>query len=77
MLQQELLIAVLTVLNESQINYMVTGSIVSSIQGEPRLTHDIDILLTITKHEVPKLIKAFPPPRFYLDQDAANSASTC
>lgn len=75
MSQQELLISVLKALNKAHIRYMVTGSIVSSIQGEPRLTHDIDIVITITKDEVPELlIEAFPPPRYYLDQDAANDA---
>jgi hypothetical protein len=74
MLQQELLISVLKALNKSHISYMVTGSIVSSIQGEPRLTHDIDIVITITKDKVSELIESFPPPRYYLDQEAANDA---
>jgi hypothetical protein len=45
---------------------MATGSIVSSIQGEPRATHDIDILINIQPLTVSVLIKAFPPPEFYI-----------
>ena len=44
MLQPKLLVKVLALLNENQIDYMITGSFVSSIQGEPRATHDADLL---------------------------------
>jgi hypothetical protein len=74
MLQQELLKHVVIVLEQSGIEYMVTGSVVSSIQGEPRLTHDIDIVVAINRDAVGQLIEAFPPPRYYLDKDAAGEA---
>ena len=48
MLQPKLLKTVLSFLDENHIDYMVTGSLVSSIQGEPRATHDVDILVNIT-----------------------------
>lgn len=41
MSQQELLKIVVKALENANIQYMITGSIVSSLQGEPRLTHDI------------------------------------
>ncbi len=41
MSQQELLKRVITALKNTSIQYMLTGSLVSSLQGEPRLTHDI------------------------------------
>ncbi len=44
MSQQKLLKKVLSVLNQAGIQYMLTGSIVSSLQGEPRSTHDIDVV---------------------------------
>ncbi len=74
MLQPKLLIKVLTLLNESQIDYMVTGSIVSSIQGEPRATHDVDILVNITTAAIPALIKAFTPPDYYISESAIEEA---
>lgn len=68
--QQELLKKVVQVLKEAGIAYMVTGSTVSSLQGEPRLTHDIDLVVNIEKPAVKKLIKAFHPPRFYLNEES-------
>ncbi len=44
MSQQELLINAVRALENAHIDYMLTGSVVSSLQGEPRSTHDIDKL---------------------------------
>lgn len=45
MLQPELLIRkVVQILESAGIEYMMTGSIVSSLQGEPWSTHDIDLV---------------------------------
>ncbi len=74
MLQPKLLVKVLTLLNENQIDYMITGSLVSSIQGEPRATHDVDILVNITEAAIPALIKAFMPPDYYISQFAIEEA---
>ncbi|GAB6274284.1 MAG: hypothetical protein STSR0004_11470 [Peptococcaceae bacterium] len=49
---------------------MITGSIVSSLQGEPRSTYDIDMVIAIQKSEAKKLVEAFPPPDFYIDEDS-------
>ncbi|MEO8961379.1 MAG: hypothetical protein ABI325_05835 [Ginsengibacter sp.] len=67
MLQPKLLSHLLFVLHSNRIDYMVTGSIVSSLQGEPRATHDVDIVVNIMVSSIPELIKAFPPPQYYLD----------
>ena len=45
MSQQELLKRVVQILTGSGIDYMVTGSVASSLQGEPRSTHDIDLVI--------------------------------
>ncbi len=74
MSQQELLNRVLQVLGENKIQYMITGSVVSSLQGEPRSTHDIDMVVTIQKSAARKLAEAFPPPDFYLDEDSIFNA---
>jgi hypothetical protein len=34
-------------LTAAGIEYMLTGSLVSSLQGVPRLTHDIDIVVNL------------------------------
>ena len=69
MSQQELLKKVIQTLDQSGIQYMITGSVVSSLQGEPRSTHDIDMVIAIQKSKALKLVEAFPPPDFYLDED--------
>lgn len=74
MSQQELLKRVVQVLETAGIEYMLTGSVVSSLQGEPRSTHDIDIITTIKEASVAKLAVAFPPPDFYLDEEAIREA---
>jgi len=74
MLQPKLLIKILSLLNENQIDYMITGSLVSSIQGEPRATHDVDILVNITHAAIPALIKAFRPPDYYISESAIEEA---
>ena len=68
MSQQELLKKVIYSLENAEIEYMVTGSIVSSLQGEPRLTHDIDIVVSIQEKDIKKFIKHFPSPQYYLDE---------
>jgi len=70
MSQQELLKKVIQVLDQAGIQYMLTGSVVSSLQGEPRSTHDIDMVIAIQKSVAKKLVEAFPPPDFYLDEDS-------
>lgn len=72
--QQKLLETVLAFLDKNHIDYMVTGSIASSLQGEPRSTHDADIVLKIEQAAIPLLIKEFQPPEFYLSEDAINDA---
>jgi hypothetical protein len=69
MSQQELLKKVIQVLNQAGIQYMITGSVVSSLQGEPRSTHDIDMVIAIEKSVAKRLIEAFPAPDFYLDEN--------
>lgn len=68
MSQPELLIKVVTVLEKAGIDYMMTGSIVSSLQGEPRSTHDIDMVVLLEKPMINELLNAFPPPNYYLDE---------
>ncbi|MBI3365158.1 MAG: hypothetical protein HY033_09650 [Ignavibacteriae bacterium] len=65
---------VVQVLVENDIQYMITGSMVSSMQGEPRSTHDIDIVVAISKSAARQLAEAFPPPRFHLDEASIVSA---
>lgn len=70
MSQSELLSHTVRGLEAAGIHYMLTGSIVSSAQGEPRATHDIDVVVHLRKPDIPALIQLFPEPRYYLSMDA-------
>lgn len=74
MLQQKLLEKVIAFLNNNYIGYMVTGSIVSSIQGEPRNTHDIDIVVELKKENVISILDEFTVPRYYISKDSIEEA---
>lgn len=52
-------------LNKTNIKYMVTGAVASIVYGEPRLTHDIDLVVELHIDEVERLIQAFPGDEFY------------
>lgn len=74
MLQPKSLIHLIEVMDSMGIDYMVTGSVVSSLQGEPRSTHDIDIVINIKASSIPALEQAFPAPKYYLDSESIKAA---
>ncbi len=47
------------------LRYMVTGAVASIIYGEPRLTHDVDLVVEITEEDAKNIIEAFPSDQFY------------
>ena len=53
-------------LNNQKLNYMITGSVASIVYGEPRLTHDIDIILDLSISEIANFVAAFPAREFYV-----------
>jgi hypothetical protein len=58
------------VLDQLGIPYMLTGSLVSSMQGSPRSTHDIDLVVDLPADRINEVYTAFPAPDFYLSQEA-------
>lgn len=52
-------------LNKGKLSYMVTGSAASIIYGEPRMTHDIDLVLELQVENVQNFINLFPSEEFY------------
>lgn len=74
MSQPELLKTVAQTLDTLGIDYMITGSVASSLQGEPRLSHNIDIVIAVEHKDAARLIKCFPPPQYYLDEEDMLSA---
>jgi hypothetical protein len=52
-------------LNQANIKYMVTGSVASILYGEPRMTHDIDLVIKLSGKDVVGLSSVFPGDCFY------------
>jgi hypothetical protein len=74
MSQLELLKRVVTLLGELGVDHMLTGSLASSIQGAPRLTHDIDLVVALSPEAADRLFHAFDSPEFYLSKQAIDEA---
>jgi hypothetical protein len=70
MSQQELLKKVIQSLEGAGIDYMVSGSLVSSLQGEPRSTHDIAVVAVVQPSTAKALVRAFPSPDYYLTEES-------
>lgn len=45
--------------------YMVTGSTAGILYGEPRMTHDVDIVVALGAKDVDAFVAAFPLEEFY------------
>src|ERR1041385_1661518 len=53
-------------LNELGLTYMVTGSVAGVLYGEPRVTHDVDIVVVLKPGlDVARVTQAFPIEDFY------------
>ncbi|MBF0367164.1 MAG: hypothetical protein HQK50_16430 [Oligoflexia bacterium] len=61
----EIFIGVIEKLNKQEILYMVVGSVASTIYGEPRLTHDMDIVIDIAYDDCEKLFNTFNIEDYY------------
>ena len=51
--------------NQLGVAYMVTGAVAATIYGEPRLTHDIDLVIDLRLEDIEKFVDAFPLEEFY------------
>lgn len=56
------------------IPYMISGSLVSSLQGEPRATHDIDLVIDLTTEHRPALLTALRDLGGYVSDEAVQTA---
>lgn len=52
-------------LEVSGLDYLITGSVACAVYGEPRMTHDIDIVLALSPRDAVLIEAAFPLDRFY------------
>ena len=57
--------SVLQKLESENVPYMVVGSVAAMVYGEPRMTHDMDLVLDILPEDASKLEEMFPLDEFY------------
>ena len=74
MSEQSLLKRVVEALGDAGVGYLLSGSLASSLQGEPRATHDIDLVVDIRPADVGRLVEALAGPSIYLDEHAVAEA---
>jgi hypothetical protein len=74
MSQQALLARVTGALEGAGIPFMVSGSLASSLQGEPRSTHDIDLVIDVAAADAARLLGALSAPDLYVDPIALTDA---
>ncbi|HFD39342.1 MAG TPA: hypothetical protein ENJ31_05780 [Anaerolineae bacterium] len=67
------LLALKQALEQVGIDYLVVGSLASSVHGLPRATRDADLIVAITPQQVEKLAATLRP-TFYVSEEAALEA---
>ncbi len=53
-------------LYELEIRYIISGSVAAILYGEPRLTHDVDLIIYLRHEEIARLVEMFPEPDYYM-----------
>lgn len=72
--QKETFIEIIKILKNLKINYMIVGGFAVSFWGEPRSTHDLDIVIEIKSNNKENLIKIFRKNNYYIDETAIDEA---
>jgi hypothetical protein len=57
--------SILKEIEKNGIDYMVVGSMASTVYGEPRMTHDLDVVIQVSVRDVQKLEDLFRREKFY------------
>jgi hypothetical protein len=52
-------------LERAGFDYVITGSVAAIVYGEPRLTHDLDVVIDLREASIPKLVADFSDEAFY------------
>ena len=52
-------------LNSLGVRYIVTGAVASIVYGEPRLTHDLDLVIELNPKDIDKFVSIFSGEEFY------------
>lgn len=65
MLPPDMFTVFLERLENAGIRYVVTGSVAVIVYGDPRMTHDIDLVVEVGRNQISAIIEAFPEAAFY------------
>ena len=65
MLAPDLFTVFLERLESAGIRYVVTGSVAVIVYGDPRMTHDIDLVVEVSRQQIMGLVAAFSEEEFY------------
>jgi hypothetical protein len=65
-MESNLFLLFLRPLDRAGVRYAVTGSVAGMIYGEPRLTHDIDLVVELALDQIGELVQQFPEDEFYV-----------
>jgi len=71
MTAQDLLARLVEALKRAGIPYMLTGSMASSMHGQPRASNDIDVVIAPTVEQLRSLKSLLPESEYYFDLDDA------
>jgi hypothetical protein len=70
----DILRTITKLLEDAQIPYMVVGSFASMVHGEPRTTHDLDIVIDPSARALDQFLASIDMDAFYIDPDVARDA---
>lgn len=76
MTQEKVICKVIDILEENNIQYMLTGGIVVNYYGRPRFTHDVDLIIQIHIEDAEKIVTLFEK-EFYISKDGVIEAIKC
>jgi len=65
---------IVDMLERTDVPYMITGSIASSLHGEPRATRDVDVVIDPGPDELERLLDEISRASLYVDLDSARTA---
>jgi hypothetical protein len=61
-------------LDRARVPHMLAGSFASSYHGDPRTTHDIDLVIDPNRNSLDRLVNQLDSKRFYVSPEAVNEA---
>jgi len=72
--EQALLARVVAALTVADVPYMVAGYLVSSLQGVPRASHDVDLVIDALPEDAQRIAESLAAPDLYVDARAVADA---